>query len=145
MLCTATDKADNTATATASYTVGAFFGTYISPLPRSTLTRSTSTIPVKFTLRDANGALKPSAAAALAAGEQVRAVLSGPGTTGPTLVTATCTWNSSMAFFQCNLKTPKGLQTGTSHPYYITAQEKGTTGPFFNVPGTGNPETVYFK
>jgi hypothetical protein len=143
--CTATDNAGNTATASASYTVGAFFGSFVSPLPKSTLAKSSSTIPVKFTLRDANGPLSSATSAALAAGGQVRAELSGPGTTGPTLVATICTWNSTTGFFQCNLKTPKGLQTGTSHPYLITAQEKGTTGSFFNVPGSGNPETVYFK
>jgi hypothetical protein len=143
--CTATDNADNTATATATYVVGAFFGAFVSPLPRSTLAKSTSTIPVKFTLRDANGPLSSAAAAALASGGQVRAALSGPGTAGPILVTSLCTWNAASSFFQCNLKTPKGLQTGPSHPYFITAQEKGTTGSFFSVPGAGNPETVFFK
>jgi Subtilase family len=143
--CTATDLAGNTATATVSYVVGAFFGSFVSPLPRSTLTKSVSTIPVKFTLRDANGPLSSSVAAALAANGQVRAVLSGPGAGGPILVTATCTWNSTMAFFQCNLKTPKRLLTGDTNPYLIAAQEKGSTGSFFTVPGSGNPEVVYFR
>jgi hypothetical protein len=72
-------------------------------------------------------------------------MLSGPGTVGPVLVTASCNWNTTMTFFQCNLKTPKGLLTGNTNPYFITAQEKGTAGPFFTVPGSGNPETIYFK
>jgi hypothetical protein len=143
--CMATDNAGNSASATATYVVGAFFGSFVSPLPRSTLTKSTSTIPVKFTLRDSNGPLSSSAAAALAANGQVRAVLSGPGTSGPVVATAACTWNSTTAFFQCNIKTPKGLLTGTGNPYLVAAQEQGGTGSFFTVPGNGNPEVVYFK
>jgi hypothetical protein len=143
--CTATDKAGNTASQSTSYDVGAFFGSFISPLPKSTLAKSASTIPVKFTLSDAHGPLSPALSSALAAAGQVQARLYGPGSTGTTVATAACTWNSSMAFFQCNIKTPKGLQTGTNHPYLIGAEEKGTTGPFFTVPGTGNPETVSFK
>jgi Subtilase family len=143
--CTATDNAGNTAGATVSYVVGAFFDSFISPLPRSTLAKSASTIPVKFTLGDANGTLSAAASAAMAANGQVRATLSGPGSDGPVLVAATCTWNSATAFFQCNLKTPKRLLTGAANPYYVTAQEKGTTGSFFSAPGTGNPEAVYFK
>ncbi|MFZ0324799.1 MAG: hypothetical protein WAN48_11800, partial [Actinomycetes bacterium] len=89
--CTATDKAGNTANGSASYTVGATFGGFLSPLPKTTLAKSSSTIPVKFTLRDANGPLSSTVAAALAANGQVRAVLSGPGTTGPIVKTQLCT------------------------------------------------------
>jgi hypothetical protein len=144
--CTATDVAGNVATTNVSYVVGAFLNSFSAPLPRSTLTKTSSTIPVKFTLRDAHGSLTDATAAALARNGQIRVTLSGPGTPGPVSATATCAWSSGL--FQCNLKTPRGLVSGNPsgnvNPYYITVQEKGSTGAFFTVPGAGNPQVVYF-
>jgi hypothetical protein len=83
-------------------------------------------------------------AAALAAAKDVKATLSGPGIT---TVPALCTWNSVNLFFQCNIKTPSGVLTGTA--YQITAYEN-VTGTFVIAPAvstatTLNPESVYFK
>jgi hypothetical protein len=58
----------------------------------------------------------------------VKATLSGPGIT---TVSALCTWNSLTLLFQCNIKTPSGLVTGTA--YQITAQEN-VTGTFMTAP-----------
>jgi hypothetical protein len=74
----------------------------------------------------------------------VKATLSGPGIT---TVSAVCTWNSVGLFFQCNIKTPSGLLTGTT--YQITADEN-VTGTFVTAPAvssatTPNPESVLFK
>jgi hypothetical protein len=140
--CTAADVAGNTATATAGYTVGAFFGTFIAPLPVDGPQKASSSLPVKFTLRDVDGPLSVSASKALASAKRVRAVLSGPGTNGPVLVASTCSWNTD-GFFQCNIKTPKNLALGVD--YIIEAQEGGADRVFFTVPGEGNPETVVFK
>jgi len=123
------------------------FGGFLSPLPKATLAKSGASIPVKFTLRDGSGSLPPATAAALAANNQVQAILSGPGTSGPVVASALCSWDPTSLNFLCLIKTPKGLLTGTSNPYSITAQEtpipNGTT--FANVLGTGNPVTVFFK
>jgi hypothetical protein len=121
------------------------FGGFTSPLPKSTLQKSGSAIPVKFRLTNAAGQpISATAAAALAAASDVKATLSGPGIT---TVTAVCTWNNASLFFQCNIKTPGGLVTGAA--YQITAQEN-VTGTFVTAPAvstatTPNPETVYFK
>lgn len=146
--CAATDRAGNTTTVTRSYTVGYGFGGFISPLPKSTLTTSTSTIPIKFTLLGASGPLDAATAQALAANQQLRAILYGPGTAGPIQASAPCTWDTKNHFFQCNIKTPKGLLV-VPNEYFIAVQEtltpNGAASTFFTVPGTGNPETVFFK
>lgn len=147
--CTATDNAGNEATASATYVVGYGFGGFRAPLPTSALSRSGSTIPVKFTLSGLSGPLASALAASLATNHQVRVVLSGAGTSGPVRADALCTWNATDLDFQCNIKTPKGLTTGRTNPYFITAQEtmtpNGSSSSFFAVPGAGNLEIVYFK
>ena len=119
------------------------FGKFLSPLPKSTLAKSGSSIPVKFTVTGVtNGAT-------LAANQQVRATLSGTGVSGPIRASAMCTWNAAGQNFQCNLSTPKGLLTGASNVYYITAQWTaipfGAPASFVSVPGPANPEIVTFK
>ena len=125
--------------------IGYAFGMFLSPLPKSTLAKSTSTIPVKFTLRDSNGPLTPAAAAALAASGKVWATLNGIGTSGPIVVSQQCTWNAQQGNFQCNIKTPKGLMAGSANPYFLSAQTRTGTGTLVNASGSGNPETIYFK
>jgi hypothetical protein len=125
--------------------IGYTLGTFLSPLPKSTLAKSGATIPVKFTLRDSNGPLTSAAAAALAASGKVWATLNGSGSSGPIVVSQQCTWDAQHGNFQCNVTTPKGLMTGTAHPYFISAQTKTGTGTLVNAAGSGNPETVYFK
>ncbi|HEY2305480.1 MAG TPA: hypothetical protein VGI05_06320, partial [Streptosporangiaceae bacterium] len=121
------------------------FGGFTSPRPKPTLPKKPgSSIPVKFRLGSTAGQpISPAAAAALAAANDVKATLSGPGIT---TVPALCTWNSVNLFFQCNIKTPSGLLTGTA--YQITAYEN-VTGTFVLAPtvstATPNPESVYFK
>lgn len=143
--CSAADNAGNTNTASGTYTVGAFFNGFTSPLPQSFPPKAGSTIPVKFTLRDANGPLSASASAALAASGQVRVQLIGPGASSAVAATAACTWSNSNATFQCSLKAPKSVLKGVANPYRITVQEKGLTGLFFTAPGAGNPLSMYFK
>ena len=119
------------------------FGGFMSPLPKSTLQKSGSTIPVKFRLTNNLGQpISSSAAAALAAAGDVKATLTGPGISGPP--SALCAWNSTSLLFQCNIKTPSGLHTGTANPYKITVYEN-VSGGFVQAPATSNPETVYFK
>ncbi|MGN6358970.1 MAG: glycine-rich protein [Thermomicrobiales bacterium] len=146
--CTATDQAGNTTTVSRSYTVGYGFGGFISPLPIATLATSSSTIPVKFTLQGASGPLDAATAQALAMNHQVQAILYGPGATGPIQASAPCTWDAKNLFFQCNIKTPKGLLSAPNQ-YFIVVQEtltpNGAASTFFTVPGAGNPEPVSFK
>ena len=74
----------------------------------------------------------------------VRARLSGPGISAITVV---CSWNTTSGYFRCLIKTPSGVQTGTSHPHKITATENVGTG-LVTAPVIGtaaNPETIYFK
>jgi hypothetical protein len=119
------------------------FGGFMSPLPKGTLQKSASTIPVKFVLTDSSGhPIGASTAAALAAAGSVEVTLAGAGISPQGVL---CSWAGS--YFQCNIKTPKGLQTGTSHPYTITVSEKVGTG-FVTAPTVGsavNPEPIYFK
>ena len=140
------DSNNTGATATTETQAAVYgFGGFTAPLPKSTLQKSGSTIPVKFTLTNAAGQpISATVAAALAAAGHVQATLAGPNIT---TVTAVCTWSTTALLFQCNIKTPTGLMTGPG--YQITAQEN-VTGTFMNVPvvstsTTPNPETVYFK
>jgi hypothetical protein len=122
------------------------FGGFISPLSKSTLAKSGSTIPVKFmlTVSSSSGtAISASLAAALGAGGKVKATLTGPGISPQVAV---CTWYAPGLNFQCNINTPKtGLLTGTN--YTITVSEAVGTG-FVIAPAVGsasNPVTVTFK
>ena len=138
-----TDTAGNPSnTADCGYTVAAGFGGYRSPLPRTTYAKSASSIPVKFTLTDTNGPLSPTASADLAAHNQVRAALTGPGLTTPR--TALCSWNAVAGNFACTIKTIKSLQA--NNPYQVTVQEKGTgnSDTFFTVPGASST-SIFFK
>jgi hypothetical protein len=76
----------------------------------------------------------------------VRAILYGPGTDPTIRASALCTWDTTRLNFQCNIKTPRVLLTGTRNPYFIAAQETAPDGTaFIDAPGAGNPETVFFK
>ena len=126
------------------YSVGYQFGGLTAPKPGSTLPKSVRTISVHFALAGANGkAIPASWAAALAKAGQVRVTFTGPGIPR---VTAGCTWNAAAKHFQCTVKVPSGIKTGTSHAYVITAQERLGTA-FVPVPVTGktaNPATIHF-
>jgi hypothetical protein len=119
------------------------FGGFMSPLPKSTLLKSGSTIPVKFVLTDSSGhPITANTAAALASAGKVKATLAGPAISPQTVP---CAWSNQA--FKCNIKTPSGLKTGTSNPYTITVKEN-VGGGFITAPTVGtavNPETVYFK
>lgn len=143
----AVDIAGNPQAASVSvtYTVVYGFGGFLAPLPKSTLSKSGSSIAVKFRLTDADGVpISPGASAALAAAGKVQVTLAGP----PAITQTTpCSWDALNLFFQCNIKTPKGLLTGFGNPYTITAYEDVGTG-FVPAPPVGtavNPETIYFK
>jgi hypothetical protein len=128
-----------------NYTVVYGFGGFLTPLPKTTLAKSGSSIPVKFRLTDAAGVpISASVAATLGAGGKVKVTLAGPPAISQSVV---CGWDPVAVFFQCTIKTPKGLKTGLSNPYTITAYEDVGTG-FVLAPPVGtavNPETVYFK
>jgi hypothetical protein len=128
-----------------SYTVVYGFGGFLAPLPKSTLTKSGSNIAVKFRLTDAFGVpISAALSAALAAAGKVQVTLAGPPAISETVP---CSWDALNLFFQCNIKTPKGLLTGFGNPYTITAYEDVGTG-FVVAPPVGtavNPETIYFK
>ena len=142
---TASDNVGNSASKPCPYSNGYGFAGLMSPLPKSTLQKSGSTIPVKFTLTDASGsALPPASAVALAQGGSVEAILAGPAISPQSAV---CTWNTMGLYFQCNIKTPSGVKTGTANPYTISAAVNLGSG-FTAVAPFGsavNPETVYFK
>jgi hypothetical protein len=122
------------------------FRGFLSPAPKSTL-KPGSTIKVKFRLTNTAG--KPiarSIAAKLAAAHDVTARLTGPGISRRSV---SCIWNSARRFFQCNIKTPRGVRTGRANPYRITALENVGAGsvraPAVRSATTSNPETVFFK
>jgi hypothetical protein len=140
---TGSDNAGNTTTVNCGYAVVYGFGGFISPLPGSTL-RSGATIPVKFGLADASGhPISSALAAALAAGGNVTVTLTGPGTSTTIAASATCTWDAKHLLFLCNMNAPTGVLLG-SPGYAITAFENIGGGPV-PVPGTGNPETIFFR
>ncbi len=143
--CTVTDLAGRVTSGQVSYLVAAFLGAFKSPLPPTTLVKSGSSIPVKFTLRDAGGPLSATASAALASAGRVQAVLSGPGSPGSVRAATPCGWDSVGQSFLCVLKVPKGLVSGVD--YFIRAQEKGVSGAFFDAPTSNgaNPVPVRFK
>jgi hypothetical protein len=142
--CTATDVAGNQDSAGGTFTVAAFFGGFTAPLPQSLPAKAGSTIPVRFTLTDADGSLSGSVAAGLASNRQVRVALIPP-LGGSPVASALCSWDAPNATFACNLKTPKRLLTGPANMYALDVQQKGTTGSFFSTPGPGNPLDLYFR
>jgi hypothetical protein len=131
--------------ATQSFTLAVIyrFGGFMSPLPRSTLLNSNAAIPVKFVLTNGSGTpIAAATAAALAAAHRVQVTLAGPGISAQSTL---CSWTGSN--FQCTIRTPRGLLTGTSHPYTITASEN-LGGGFVTARPTGsavNPEVIYFR
>jgi len=151
--CSASDLAGNASgNVGASYTVAAPFGSFLTPLPKSTFSKSGSVIPVKFTLRNASGPLSAAASRALAANGQVRVILTQAADgSGTKLATAPCGWDVTNANFICNLKSPK--LKSVSNPYYLTVQEAGVGGTaWFKAPSvsgaTGaavNPVPIGFK
>jgi hypothetical protein len=142
---TGLDNVGNQAAVSCSYDVVYGFGGFMTPLPKSTLSKSGSAIPVKFVLTDASGQpIAATAAAALASAGKVMATLAGPGISPQSVL---CGWNATGLFFQCNIKTPSGLKTGSANPYTITVSENLGTA-FVTAPPVGsavNPEVVYFK
>ena len=142
----AADVAGNTASdETVTFTVVYGFGGFLSPLPLDKPVISGSTIPVKFRFTDAAGTtISADIAAALAAGGNVRVTIAGPPAFSQSVI---CDWDARRLFFQCNIKTPKGLLTGPGYAYTITAYEDVGTG-FVAAPAVGaavNPETVFLK
>jgi hypothetical protein len=151
--CSASDLAGNASgDFSASYTVAAPFGSFLTPLPRSTYSKSGSVIPVKFTLRNATGPLSAAASSALAAHGQVRAILTQAADgSGTKLAAALCGWDATHGNFICTLKSPK--MKNVSNPYYVTVQEAGVgSTTWFNAPSVSgasgaavNPVQIGFK
>jgi Carboxypeptidase regulatory-like domain len=127
----------------------AAFGGFQAPLPDAVLKAGSKTT-VKFTLTDASGhPLSAAAAAALAASGSVEVTLTGPNGNTTQLASAPCTWVTKGQFFQCNLKTPSGLKTGTTNPYNLTAMQNVgghyvPAPPYTNTASDANPETIFF-
>jgi hypothetical protein len=126
----------------------AAFGGFQVPLPNAAL-KAGSKITVKFTLTDASGhPLSAAAAAALAAAGNVEVTLTGPNGNTTQLASALCTWVTNGQFFQCNLKIPSELTTGTTNPYSLTAlQNVGghyvAAPPYTNTASDANPATIF--
>ncbi|HEU5214568.1 MAG TPA: PASTA domain-containing protein, partial [Gaiellaceae bacterium] len=127
----------------------AAFGGFQAPLPNAALTTGAK-ITVEFTLTDASGHPLPAAtAASLAAAGSVEVTLTGPNGGTTQLATAACTWAATGQFYQCSLKAPSGLKTGTTNPYSLTATQS-VAGQFVpapsytDAPADANPETVFF-
>jgi sugar lactone lactonase YvrE len=118
------------------------FEGFITPAWKDTF-QPGSTIPVWFVLTNQAGKPIPAAtASALAEAGDVDAVLTGPGITAQT---AACGWY--LVVFECSVKTPQTVKTGTANPYEITAQENVGDG-LLTAPPIGpakNPDMIYFK
>jgi hypothetical protein len=126
----------------------AAFGGFQAPLP-NTLLKAGSKISVRFTFTYASGdPLSAAAAAALAAAGSVRVTLAGPNGNTAQLASGPCTWVTQGQFFQCNLKLPSGLKTGTTNPYSLTAMQNVggqfvPAPPYTSTASDANPETVF--
>ena len=119
---------------------------YTSPLPKTKLAASNSTIPVKFKLGDANGSPLP---ASIASTLVTRVLLTGPSPSPDgVLLTAIepCPYNSTSGMFKCNLAKPRDVQIGVKW-YWITTTVKigGTYVQPTNFGSAVNPEQVTFK
>jgi hypothetical protein len=143
---TATSLDGQTATATIRYSVMPAFLGFVAPLPKSKLISSNAVIPVKFQIGTYTGALLSDAAAAAVA---TKMTISANADGSNPLSTVTCPYDTKAHLFQCDLKTPRGVATGTSHPYYLTAYQQiggaAVVIPPSATPRTPNPEIVYFK
>jgi hypothetical protein len=130
--------------ASVSYTVVYGLGAFKSPGNKATFNKNAS-IPVQLVLANGSGQpISASTAAALGAAGRVEVTLTGPAITPHSTL---CSWEKGPQVFQCNVKAPSGVLTGTSHPYSITAAENVGFG-FVTAPAVGtaiNPETIFFK
>jgi hypothetical protein len=116
---------------------------FTAPLPKSTLIKSGSTVPVKFKLTTAHGRPIPAgAASALASSGAVTVTLTGPGISAVMVI---CTWDSSGAQFQWPTEKPSGLKTGTSNPYTISAYQSVTAASGGTAAVRVTSEKVFFK
>jgi uncharacterized protein YjbI with pentapeptide repeats len=144
----ATDAAGNTALPVqATYKVAYGFSGFESPQPGSTVARSGQVIYVVFGLQGASGrSIVPAVGAALARARDVRATLRGPAIKA---VTAVCSWHSTGRYFRCALSIPRGVKTGHSRRYTITADENPGAGVgFVTAPGEPtavDPEVIHFS
>jgi hypothetical protein len=142
----AEDEAGNIAApVSANYAIVYDLGGFIAPIVGSGLNPSAKKITVKFRLAAMSGATIPAGTeAALAAAHDIRATLSGPGTS-PT--STDCGWNAGSKYLECLIPTPRHIQTGRSHHYLITATENVGSG-FLPIPAdfeSQDPGPVYFK
>jgi hypothetical protein len=134
---------------TETVNAAAAFGGFQAPTPNAVL-KAGSKITVNFTLTDALGhSLSAAAAAALAAAGSVEVTLTGPSDNTTLLASAPCTWVTKGQYFQCNLKVPSGLKTGTTNPYSLTAMQNVggrfvPAPPYTNTASDANPETIFF-
>jgi hypothetical protein len=132
-----------TATCSSGYT---FLG-YQAPLPKTKLSASNSTIPVKFRLGDANGnPLSASVASALVTRVTLSGISSTPG--GGTVLTSieSCPYNTTSGVFKCNLAKPRNVTIGAQWYWITTTVKIGSTYVLpTNYGGAVNPEPVTFK
>jgi hypothetical protein len=121
-------------------------GAFTTPKPGTFLRASTRPLAVRFRLlATALGTpVSSRIAAALASARQVRVVLTGHRIKP---VVGYCDWNSAHRLYQCEIRIPRHIATGISHPYQLTVQEK----PQDRFVPAGwisrnamNPETIYF-
>jgi hypothetical protein len=129
---------------TATTTVAAAFTGFSSPLPKTKLAKKTATIPVKFTLGNLQRTIAVSSA-----DTEVR-ISTLPHGGGTVLGNAPCAWKATVSAFQCQLKTPKSVQTGLT--YYLTVFQRvpPITGTWFELAdaigvAAGNSQPVAFK
>jgi hypothetical protein len=130
--CSATDAADNTASASASYVVANAFRGFQSPLPKAKVKKASS-IPVKFTVGNYSGSQ-------LSTSANVRVQLStknADGSLGDTIGSPlACSYNQKAAAYQCKFKAAGSVKTdGTK--YFLTAYQR-IAGSWYQMPdGSG--------
>ncbi len=118
-----------------------------SPANHAHIAKSGHTLLVSFKLGDTNG---NSVAAKYASGLTMKVSLSRKRGVVNGVTSAPCTFGAAKRLFQCKLKLPASLLTGTKHPYYLTVFQQGSSGyePSMPVKPHGpvvNPEVIYFR
>jgi uncharacterized protein YjbI with pentapeptide repeats len=142
----AVDLAGNKAApVSVTYTVAPGMHGFVAPGNGATIARSAGSFVVRFKLTNSAGVLySTQEQSAMAADNEIRMMLSGPGISS---VRVRCSWVESQLNMSCTIRIPSTVKTGSGESYELTAGENLGAG-YIAVPavgGTVDPEVIHFK
>jgi uncharacterized protein YjbI with pentapeptide repeats len=142
----AVDLAGNKAApVSVTYTVAPGMHGFVAPAKGATIARSTRSFVVRFRLTNSAGALySTQQQSAMAADNEIRMMLSGPGISSERV---RCSWVESQLNMSCTIRIPSTVKMGSRESYELTAGENLGAG-YIAVPavgGTADPEVIHFK